>query len=546
MKTAQSISTLDFVTLFCGAGGDAIGLREAGLRCVLGANHWARAIETHSANFPDAEHLCADLDHWDMRRLVPARVLWASPICTEVSPSGGNTAPAAREIHGQIALDGDDQPLPQPAYERTRATFYDVLRAAEVWKYDAILIENVVDVAWKWLLFEIILTAFMKIGYNVQLVCVSSAHVGDEVNPHAPQWRDRLYLVMTLQGIPLPDVALRPLAWCEKCGHDVRAVQWWKKTAKKYLGQPVGKYRDQYLYKCPEGDGHPFVEPYVRPAATVIDWSDLGERIGDRKKPLVPATMARIRAGLDLVREPALITVNHGGAAAGPGEHRALPLHGAPLPTRTVKIGEGVATHPLLVPAGGSWYTDAATAADPFRPRMTRESEGIATPPAFIATLRNHGGAEPVSDPLATLTTSGRHHYLGSFPPLDDAFYVKNYGGNADPRDMAKPVRHPFGTLTTRDHHALVIPYRRGNRPTTTDSPLHTMHSRDSAALLRPEVRIEDCHWRMLSAREQLRAQRFPDTYVVKGTKTEQTAQAGNAVSSNVAHWLGRQVAAVL
>jgi DNA (cytosine-5)-methyltransferase 1 len=257
--------------------------------------------------------------------------------------------------------------------------------------------------------------------------------------------------------------------------------------------------------------------------------------------------MARIRAGLDLVREPALITVNHRSEDGGPGDHRAVPLRGAPLPTRTVKIGEGVATHPLLVPAGGSWYTDAVSAADPFRPRLTRESEGIATPPAFVVTMRNNGGAEPVTDPVGTITTSGRNHYLGSLPDAArGAFYVKNYGGNADPAAMAKPVTHPFGTLTAHDHHALVIPYRRGNRTTTTDEPLLTMHTKDSAALVRPEVDIMDCHWRMLTPREQLRAQRFPDFYEVKGTKTEQTAQAGNAVSSNVAHWLGRAVAAVL
>lgn len=256
----RSTSGLTFVTLFCGAGGDAIGLEEAGLTCVLGANHWDRAIETHSANFPHAEHLLADLDHYDMRRLLPARVLWASPICTEMSPSGGNTAPKTSYVKGQLALGGEEEPLPQPAYERTRATFYDVLRAAEVWKYDAILIENVVDVAWKWLLFEIILTAFTVLGYNLQIVCVSSAHVGDQDNEHAPQWRDRLYLVLTREGIPLPDVAPRPLAYCDTCGNDVAAAQWWKPRTRRFLGFPIGKYRDQYLYKCPEGDGHPFVK----------------------------------------------------------------------------------------------------------------------------------------------------------------------------------------------------------------------------------------------------------------------------------------------
>jgi len=37
-----------------------------------------------------------------------------------------------------------------------------------------------------------------------------------------------------------------------------------------------------------------------------------------------------------------------------------------------------------------------------------------------------------------------------------------------------------------------------------------------------------------------------PDAYVVTGNQGEQTMQAGNAVSANVAHWLGRALAEVL
>lgn len=99
---------------------------------------------------------------------------------------------------------------------------------------------------------------------------------------------------------------------------------------------------------------------------------------------------------------------------------------------------------------------------------------------------------------------------------------MKNYGGTAN---MAKPVTRPFSTVTTPDHRALVIPYHKGNRPAATDQPLLTMGTREPVALLRPHLSIEDCHWRMLTPR----AQRFPDTYQVEGTKTEQTAQAGNA-----------------
>jgi DNA (cytosine-5)-methyltransferase 1 len=46
----------------------------------------------------------------------------------------------------------------------------------------------------------------------------------------------------------------------------------------------------------------------------------------------------------------------------------------------------------------------------------------------------------------------------------------------------------------------------------------------------------------MIQPREQLYAQRFPSDYVVIGGRAEQTMQAGNAVSCNVAQWVGHRV----
>jgi DNA (cytosine-5)-methyltransferase 1 len=72
------------------------------------------------------------------------------------------------------------------------------------------------------------------------------------------------------------------------------------------------------------------------------------------------------------------------------------------------------------------------------------------------------------------------------------------------------------------------------------------MSTIDSAGVLRVAIDPQDCYHRMLQPREQLRSQRFPDSYVVTGTKGEQTMQAGAAVSANVAQWLGEQLRQVL
>nr|WP_272936930.1 DNA cytosine methyltransferase [Mycobacteroides chelonae] len=50
---------------------------------------------------------------------------------------------------------------------------------------------------------------------------------------------------------------------------------------------------------------------------------------------------------------------------------------------------------------------------------------------------------------------------------------------------------------------------------------------------------VADCRFRMLKPREHGRAQRFPDDYRTIGNSSEQTMGFGNAVSSNVAQWLG-------
>ncbi|MFF4549239.1 DNA cytosine methyltransferase [Streptomyces sp. NPDC001406] len=490
--------SLTFTDLFCGAGGSSTGLVAAGLELRLAANHSAVAIETHAANHPDADHLCADIDHYDMRRLPRTNVLWASPICTELSPAGGRRR--NKVSPGQLALE-QDGPVSSGLYERTRATFWDVIRATEVHRYPVVLIENVAEAA-DWELFDVWLSGMRTLGYRHQFVSVSSAHIGGPSNLPAPQWRDRIYVVLTREGIPLPDVQPRPPAWCAVCGETVAAFQSWRKPG----GRQLGKYGQQYDYRCPNGPRcrHALVEPYVRPAADIIDWTNLGVRIADRPRhrlpPLAANTLRRIRTGLDLLGTRRMVlTVNHGGH-----DGRPVPADAAPLAARTAKIGDA-----LLVPAGGTWNTTPTSTAEPMRTRLANPKgfEALVTPPeaaedAFIVTLRRNATPTPVGEPVDTVTAKGRHHWL-------------------------------------------VIPYRNAATKTTAE-PLHTLGTVDSAAIASPAAVLEECHYRMIQPREQLLAQRFPADYIVHGTKGEQTMQAGNAVSCNVAQWLGERVVGAL
>ncbi|WP_406050984.1 DNA cytosine methyltransferase [Streptomyces virginiae] len=491
------------IDLLCGAGGSSTGLTEAGYELVLGVNHWQLAIDSHAANHPNADHACIDITGFPMKYLPRADVLWASVICTEISPAGGRR----RESEQLDMLDGLDgwNSLPKDAFERTRATAWCVVRAAEAKKFKAVIVENVVEFGLDWILFWVWIDAMDKLGYRAQIVSVSSAHVGDETNLRAPQWRDRMYVVFTLKTMRAPDVEPRPLAYCMDCGEDVHARQSWNNE-----NQRIGKYRRDYIYRCPNtACHHAMVEPYVRPASDIINWGDLGTRIGDRRKPLADTTMDRIRAGLaKFPYEPSGINLVHGKN----GGDRAFAVGRQPLPTRTVKQGDA-----LLVPTGGSWNTEAASVDVPLRTRLTRESEALVTVDPFIIAYRNNSTASRATDPLATVTAQGNHHGLVV----------------------------PGGVAPAIARNTLVIPYRKAAVKTAAE-PIHTLATRDSAGLVRTAPAVEDCHFRMLNPREQLLGQRFPEKTVVYGTQAEQTMQAGNAVSVNVARWLGQQLEAVL
>jgi DNA (cytosine-5)-methyltransferase 1 len=296
---------LDFTDLFCGLGGSTRGLVEAGMRARLVMNHDRIQVAAHRLNHPDCEHLVEDINSFDKRSLPRTRILWGSPICTEISPAGGR-----KRLYGQTYLLGPDgtqvrvdehgNPL-QPEFERTRATALDIIAATEVHRYDAIICENVPEFFTDWELFDWWLGGFKILGYNHQIVCASSAHLGDDDNDLAPQHRNRGYVVFTREGIPLPDLEVRPRAVCPKCG-PVLAHQVWRAGSAR---RRMGSWGVQYDYRCPNRScGGWILDPTVRPIGDVIDWDLAGTRIGDgrpdRKKftPYAASTQARVADGL--------------------------------------------------------------------------------------------------------------------------------------------------------------------------------------------------------------------------------------------------------
>jgi len=512
-------ANLTMTDLFCGAGGSSTGATMVGgIQVRLAANHWDRAIETHNANHPDTDHLQADISQTDPRYVPTTDILWASPECTNHSKAKGAVAGLK-----QPDLFGDT--LPDAAAERSRATMWDVVRFTEVHDYKAVLVENVVEVV-QWAFprgeagsqFRNWLQAMNNMGYRHRIISLNSMHAQKYGLP-APQSRDRVYIAFWRTGERAPDFEhmQRPKAFCPSCGEVVESMQTFKNPR-----TTVGKYRFQYVYRCPKHSCRgQIVEPAWLPAASFIDWSNPGVRIGDRDKPLAEKTMRRIQAGIDRYWSP--LTVEHGGNnydAADPkhpsfgdpnGYYRAWPVS-EPVKTMHARESKALAYHPLMVPAGGTWNDDAWPVDRVARARTTRENEGLAFPP-FVSEMRGGGSVGHLaSEPLSTVSAGGNHHALIM------SYYSRD--------DAVKPANEPIATVTTEPRHGVMT---------------------------NPSVDIEDVYFRMLEPGEIKQAMAFPPDYIMLGNRREQVKLSGNAVTPPAARDLvgtvveaitGEQVAA--
>lgn len=543
--------TYTVTDLFCGAGGSGLGATAVpGVELVMAANHSPRAIETHALNFPGCEHDCADISQVQPRRYRRTNILWASPECTNHSVAKGR-----KRSGGEPDLFGDV--VPDHVMERSRATMWDVPRFAEVHRYDAVIVENVVDAA-MWEPFAAWLMSMEALGYQHKAVFLNSMHAPAINAPRAPQSRDRMYIVFWRKGNRAPDLEIRPLAWCPHCGRAVRAVQVFKPRGKTWPLTRWGRYRAQYLYRCPTARCHADVEPYALPAAAAIDWDTPGERIGDREKPLSDKTLARIRAGLERYASAPFVTVHKG----GPGEIRTAAITGA-LPTLCASGNHyGLACPPLLVPSGGTWNEAAQSVGEPFRARTCTENESLLVPVEGRDGLR----AAPIGEPLRTQTArhetalvvpyygTGRSRPTGEPMPTmctvetaGLAFIAELRGGGSTTR----PVRDPLATVcASGNHHMLVRHYSKppggeAHLCTPAAEPLRTLTTEGRPSLVGwPSVPpdVDDCTFRMLTIPEIQAAMAFTSDYIVTGSKREQVKQLGNGVTPPAAEWLVRVV----
>jgi DNA (cytosine-5)-methyltransferase 1 len=345
--------------------------------------------------------------------------------------------------------------------------------------------------------------------------------------------------------------------------------------APKNLDRPgnlQGSYGRQYVFRCPRiACRNAVVQPYVLPAAAAIDLTNPGQRIGDRKEPLKPKTMARIEAGLrrymprSIVLEAAGNTFERKpGVRTWPIDDPLRTVHTsmskaiahAPLMTATavglhqlaaaeqdaalrgmlvpVEGREGKAAETvsrpmsaqtarnetgLLVPSGGTWNDDARPVSEPMRTRTTRETDGVVVIP-----LRNNNRPKSVHDPLDTVAAAGNHHGL----------LMRNNTGGAE---MCTPINEPARTFTTAGHQSLLwnpdvlYAYDTGAMRSVSQ-PMPTQTAIEGDALIESRIAVEDCRFRMLTADEVKLGMAFAAGFVLLGSSQRvKVRMCGNAVT---------------
>lgn len=504
--------TLTLMDWFCGAGGSSQGAHAVpGVEVTRAANHWARAVESHSANFPAVDHYLGDIREAPVERWPVCDIFWASPECPQWSQANGKR----RDFHATLQDGLFGEPERDEEVERSRALMEEVpmyLRGVQQ-RGGLVLagvVENVVDVR-AWDQWDRWLGEIRKLGYRTRVIAMNSMHAPSTRTLRAPQSRDRLYVAYwheSLRRNPDWDKWLRPAAYCPTCDEWVAAIQVFGKT-----GVDMGRYRRQYVYRCPRSScRNAIVEPFALPAMYAIDWTLPGQRIGDRAKPLADKTVARIRAGLKKYARPITIEAAGNTFERRPGV-RSWPVD-QPLTTQTTTATKAVAVPPLMVPAGGTWRDDATPVTDPMPTRTTRENDALAIPP-FLVPLRSgrNRSLRADTDPLATVVADGGNHGLVVPPllvpvegregkessPADVPlrtqtarnetglawlpFVAELRGGSSD----ARSVMEALATVTASgNHHGLVVPpgfvMRNngskgdgGEHCTSFDEPLRTL-----------------------------------------------------------------------
>lgn len=519
------------VDLFSGFGGLTQGIQRAGFTTIMAANHNAYKVEVHEANHPDADHWIADLvdpdssDYHSARDLPPADLLVAGVSC--VNHSQANTQKAYAQGISLFDLDDPEFDARVTRSERDRATANCVLHYAAEHHPLLILVECTTELqswgpalpgkpkvgdgsTYRWWLKQ-----FDTLGYRYRVLYLNSMFFG------VPQSRDRLYVAFWDRKLPTPDLDHRPPAWCGRCDEVVESVWTWKTGI-----PPTGsvRYGKQYRYTCPRCRGE--VIPAATPSIQAIDLSNLGTRIGDRDKPLAPATMARAeRCRQRFAEFPAVLMPSK--AVRGSERHPWQPMATQTSQQETAVLSTGAVMQMANSFEHPGSECRTRTFADPLWTQPATNSTGLLTPPMALVQY-NQGVDRRVSGVDRPLKTVVADNHMG----LLFSGWFKQHGSVPGQFPAPHPLSDPLGAITSHD---------------TTSLLTAEWH----AALA--DLSLEECYFRMMAAHEVGRGCGFDvdfadhqGTFIVWGSARDQVDGFGNAVSPPVGWWVGGRLRAIV
>lgn len=413
------------IDCFAGGGGASVGIEMALGRPVdIAINHDPDAILMHKTNHPTTLHLTEDIFKVDLQKYVKGRkvsLMWASPDCTSHSKAKGG----------------------QPRKKGLRILPWAVYKHAKAILPEVIIMENVEEIQqWgpldekghpiperKGEDYKKFIAAMKSLGYTFDCRELIAADYG------APTTRKRWYAIFR---------------------RDSKEIKWPVQTHSK------NGYGFEQWKQC--GD--------------YIDWSDLGQSVFNRKKPLAEATQKRIANGIRkyIIDAESPYIVEDGRAMSF-----IIQYHG--------ETKDGDSRGQLLT--------------EPIKTIDTSNRYGLVS--VFVTKYYKTGIGQGCDEPIHTITTSPGHFGLVS------AFLIKYYGSGT-----GQQVNEPLATITTKDRFGLVnvVLDIKGEK-----------------------YIISDIFLRMLKPRELMLMQGFPEDYIIDRDYkwqsypiAKQVARIGNSV----------------
>lgn len=496
------------VDSFAGGGGASLGIHLAtGRSPDIAINHDAAAIAMHEVNHPDTLHCHEDVWKVNPRSVTqgrPVGLLWASPDCKHFSRAKGSK-PVSKSIRSLAWV------VVRWAAEVTpRIIILENVPEFEDW---GPLVGNMPDKTRKGLTFRRFVGRLKALGYVVEWKKLNAAEYG------APTNRRRLFLVARCDG--------ESIVWPEPTHGDPK------------------RSNDLPLFGR--------LKPWAT-AADCIDWSMPCPSIFNRKRPLAEKTMRRIALGIRRyvleAAEPFIVNIERAGDA-----FRGQAINN---PLGTITAGPKGGKHALVAACLAKHY-GGVVGQELTRPLGTVTAvDHHSLTAAHLVKFRGDSLGHPVTDPVPTITSgagsarpAGAAHALGIAATCLARF---NHGDK-----QWNSVAEPLGTITSQGNkfglvYAFLVKYFGTAIGASLTEPLHTVTGKHRFGLVTVEVSpgqhepavavdvpgmglhvIADIGLRMLTPRELARAQGFPDSYVLTGTKSSQVARIGNSVCPPIA-----------